>query len=135
LVGRSAQKGGLYVGKTKRGKGTKIMAMVDRSGLPLAIDLESASPHESTLLENLLRQSFLRRVVDRPRFLIGDKAYDSDPLDARLARQGITLLAQLPKARHSLRVPCRKLPRLPSPRLRDFPAQAFMKCSLVTPMG
>jgi transposase len=67
--------------------------MVDRSGLPLAIDLESASPHESTLLEDLLRQSFLRRVVDRPRFLIGDKAYDCDPLDARLARQGITLIA------------------------------------------
>lgn len=69
------------------------MAMVDRSGLPLAIDLESASPHESKLPEALLRKSFLRRRVDRPRFLIGDKAYDSDPLDARLASQGITLIA------------------------------------------
>lgn len=69
------------------------MAMVDRSGLPLAIDLESASPHESKLLEALLRKSFLRRAVDRPRFLIGDKAYDSDALDARLADQGITLIA------------------------------------------
>jgi transposase len=69
------------------------MAMVDRSGLPLAIDLESASPHESTLLEDLLRRSFLRRAVDRPHFLIGDKAYDSDPLDARLARKGITLIS------------------------------------------
>jgi len=69
------------------------MAMVDRSGLPLAIDLESASPHESTLLETLLRASFLRRAVDRPRFLIGDKAYDSDSLDARLAKKGITLIA------------------------------------------
>jgi len=69
------------------------MAMVDRSGLPLAIDLESASPHESKLLEALLRKSFLRRAVDRPRFLIGDKAYDSDPLDERLARKGITLIA------------------------------------------
>jgi len=69
------------------------MAMVDSSGLPLAIDLEAASPHESTLLEELLRRSFLRSPGDRPRFLIGDKAYDSDPLDARLARKGITLIA------------------------------------------
>lgn len=29
----------------------------------------------------------------RPRRLIGDRAYDSDPLDARLAAQGITLIA------------------------------------------
>jgi transposase len=33
-------------------------------------------------------------VVDaRPEHLIGDKAYDSDPLDARLAEQGIELIA------------------------------------------
>jgi transposase len=32
-------------------------------------------------------------VDDRPEHLIGDKAYDSDPLDARLAAQGIELMA------------------------------------------
>ena len=69
------------------------MAMVDRSGLPLAIDLQDASPHESKLVEALLRRRFLRRAVDRTRFLVGDKAYDSDPLDARLAKKGITLIA------------------------------------------
>jgi transposase len=68
------------------------MAMVDRHGLPLAIDLEAASPHESKLLESLLRQSFLRR-DGKPRFIIGDKAYDSDKLDSRLAKRGITLIA------------------------------------------
>jgi transposase len=68
------------------------MAMVDRHGLPFAIDLESASPHESKLLEGLLRQSFLRR-GDKPRFIIGDKAYDCDALDARLQARGITLIA------------------------------------------
>jgi transposase len=68
------------------------MAMVDCHGLPLAIDLESASPHESRLLESLLRQNFLRR-HERPRFIIGDKAYDSDRLDARLEKRGITLIA------------------------------------------
>jgi hypothetical protein len=30
------QKGGLKVGKTKRGKGTKIMAVADRDGLPVS---------------------------------------------------------------------------------------------------
>jgi hypothetical protein len=30
-----AKKGGLKVGKTKRGKGTKIMAVADRHGLPV----------------------------------------------------------------------------------------------------
>ena len=32
-------------------------------------------------------------VAARPEHLIGDKAYDSDPLDARLAEQGLELMA------------------------------------------
>jgi transposase len=32
-------------------------------------------------------------VAERPEHLIGDKAYDSDPLDERLAAQGIELIA------------------------------------------
>src|SRR2546427_10627715 len=32
---RSGEKGGSKVGKTKRGKGTKIMAVADRHGLPV----------------------------------------------------------------------------------------------------
>jgi transposase len=90
---REREKGGAFVGKTKRGKGTKIMAMVDRTGLPIAIDIASASPHESKLLEDLLLQNFLQRRGDQPRYLIGDKAYDCDALDTRLAAQGIVLIA------------------------------------------
>jgi len=37
------------VGKTKRGKGTKIMAVADRHGLPVAVCVESATPHEVKL--------------------------------------------------------------------------------------
>lgn len=37
------------MGKTKRGKGTKLMAIADRAGLPLALHIESATPHEVTL--------------------------------------------------------------------------------------
>src|SRR6185295_15259299 len=71
------KKKGLHVGKTKRGKGTKIMAIADRAGLPVAITIASASPHETTLVEQTLNASFL---PDNPARLIGDAAYDSDGL-------------------------------------------------------
>ncbi len=40
--------------------------------------IQSASPHESQLVEEVLGQSFLDELPER---LIGDAAYDSDPLD------------------------------------------------------
>jgi len=78
------------VGKTKRGKGTKIMAVADRAGLPVAVYGESATPHEVTLVEPTLKSCF---TPDKPEHLIGDKAYDSDPLDQRLSEQGIEMIA------------------------------------------
>lgn len=79
------------VGKTKRGKGTKIMAVVDGNGLPVGVRIESASPHEVTLLEPTLDSVVTARDPER---IIGDKAYDSDALDARLeAERGIQLIA------------------------------------------
>src|SRR5205814_10293669 len=66
---------GLHVGKTKRGKGTKIMAIADGAGLPLAITIASASPHETQLVAQTLNASFLG---ENPERLIGDAAYDSD---------------------------------------------------------
>ena len=42
----SGEKRGPKVGKTKRGKGTKIMVVADRNGLPVSICVESATPHE-----------------------------------------------------------------------------------------
>ncbi len=66
------------------------MAVADRAGLPIAIGIASASPHETTLVDPTLEQSFL---PDDPERLIGDKAYDSDPLDARLwDERGIELI-------------------------------------------
>jgi transposase len=84
------KKGGLGVGKTKRGKGTKLMALADRTGLPLAVYVTSASPHEVTLVERTLETGFLK---EAPQRLIADRAYDSDPLDSRLRQQGIELIA------------------------------------------
>jgi hypothetical protein len=42
-------KKGCKVGKTKRGNGTKIMAVADRNGLPVSVCAESATPHEVRL--------------------------------------------------------------------------------------
>jgi transposase len=78
------------VGKTKRGKGTKIMAFSDGSSSPLALHAESASPHEVSLVEATLASAFLK---EKPEHLIADKAYDSDPLDESLLEQGIEMIA------------------------------------------
>ena len=66
------------------------MAVADGIGVPLAVYTASASPHEVTLVEATLEQRF---VEDRPEHLIGDLAYDSDPLDQALAQQGIEMIA------------------------------------------
>ena len=78
------------MGATKRGKGTKLMAAADRAGLPVAVYVAAATPHEVTLVEATLAARFVRPV---PRRLIGDKAYDSDPLDAQLRKRHIELIA------------------------------------------
>lgn len=75
------EKRGLSVGKTKRGKGTKIMAIADGSGLPLSISIASASPHEVTLVNSTIQNLWIDETPER---LIGDKAYDSDKLDKQL---------------------------------------------------
>src|SRR5882762_3452725 len=85
------EKGGAAVGPTRRGKGSKIMAIADRHGLPIACSIASASPHETKLVEATVEQRFTRA---KPKRMIGDRAYDSDPLDQRLRQQhGIRLIA------------------------------------------
>ena len=66
------------------------MAVADSSGLPLAVSVTSASPYEVTLVEPALESRF---VDEKPKRLIGDRAYDSDPLDAELKCQGIEMIA------------------------------------------
>lgn len=78
------------MGATKRGKGSKLMAMADRFGLPLAVCAASATPHEGTLVAPTLDSRF---VADVPERLIGDRAYDADPLDDALAELGIEMIA------------------------------------------
>lgn len=84
------EKRGAAVGKTKRGKGSKIMAVSDAAGTCLALHVASASPHEVKLVQQTLAA---RHVESKPEKLIGDKAYDSDTLDVELAVQGIDMIA------------------------------------------
>src|SRR5271169_2617334 len=88
---REREKRGLGVGPTRRGKGTKIVAIAAANSLPLAISVQSASPAECQLVEEVLAGSFLGELPAR---LIGDKAYDSDPLDDQLQSEyGIEWIA------------------------------------------
>ena len=78
------------MGTTKRGKGTKLMAVADGTGLPLAVHTAAAAPHEVSLVRATLAQVF---TSERPLRLVGDRAYDSDPLDAQLQEEGIEMIA------------------------------------------
>ena len=85
-----AKGGGAEVGPTKRGKGMKIMAIVDRHGLPLSVSTHAANHHEVRLVQ----LCFDFYVIEaKPENLIGDRAYDSDPLDDTLRQDGIEMIA------------------------------------------
>ncbi|MEW6050882.1 MAG: IS5 family transposase [Candidatus Zixiibacteriota bacterium] len=101
----SRQKGGEKVGKTKRGKGTKWMVVVDGQGLPLGNYLDSASPAEVTLLEKTIATIAVPRPGrgrprQTPRRIIADKGYDSDPLRKRLKDRGIELICPYRRNNH-----------------------------------
>jgi transposase len=86
----SAKGGGEEIGPTKRGKGVKIMAIVDRHGLPLAVSTHAANHHEVTLVQ----LSFEFYMIEaKPENLIGDRAYDSDKLDEELRQEGIEMIS------------------------------------------
>jgi len=86
---RARQRGGDGVGKTKRGKGTKWMVVVDGQGLPLGSKLAPASPAEVTLAEATLDAIEAEKQPER---VIADRAYDSDPLREALAERGLDLI-------------------------------------------
>jgi transposase len=91
-----AKGGGDGIGCTRVGKGVKIMVLVDARGLPVAVDTASASPHETKLVQRLF--DFML-TEETPECVIGDRAYDSDALDAELDAAGIELIAPHQKNR------------------------------------
>jgi len=73
------------------------MVVVDGQGIPLGNHLDSASPSEVTLLEKTIDNISVPRKGrgrprKKPRRIIADKAYDSDPHRRRLRRRGIELI-------------------------------------------
>jgi len=73
------------------------MVVVDGQGIPLGVQLESASPAEVTLAESALRKISVPRACGgrpktRPLRVVADKGYDSDPLRWRLLQRGIVLI-------------------------------------------
>ena len=86
----AAKGGGRGIGKTKRGKGVKIMAIVDRHGLPLAVSTHAANHHEVTLVQ--LSFDFYM-IKAKPENLLGGRAYDSDKLDEDLRQEVIGMIS------------------------------------------
>lgn len=87
----SPQKRGTRCWSNQTGKGYETHGNCrDRFSHPVSVCAVSATPHEVNLVEETLRKRLVRR---RPEKLIGDKAYDSDPLDAVLAQKGVELIA------------------------------------------
>lgn len=86
----AAKKGAQELERPSGAVETKIMAVADGAGFPPTVHTDSASPHEVKLVEETLATRFTDKLPDR---LIGDKAYDSDPLDAELAEKGVEMIA------------------------------------------
>jgi hypothetical protein len=86
----SAKIRGFCSRKDQAGQRHETQAVADGFGLPIALLAESASPHEVRLVERTVCERFCE---ERPRRIIGDKAYDSDPLDKQLKKLDIELIA------------------------------------------
>ena len=66
------------------------MALVDANGLPIAVHVCSAQPHEVTLAFDLVQGCWTEEIPER---VIGDKAYDSAALDEPLLDCGVEMIA------------------------------------------
>jgi transposase len=91
------QKGGSCIGKTRKGKGTKCMVLVDGQGIPLGMHLSSASRAEAHLAEETLSKVAVPRAGpgrprQRPDRIIADKGYDSQDLWKRMKARGIDFI-------------------------------------------
>lgn len=102
------------VGKCRAGLATKIMAIADSHGLPLAVAIADGSKHDVVLTEATLDAAF---VCELPAKLIGDKAWDSTRHQTALAKKrGIELIApkrggERPSTRHQDGRPLRRYKR------------------------
>ena len=80
-----------------RGKGTKCVLVVDGKGIPLGAQLASAKPSEHKLAESTLAQIRVPRIGrgrprSKPKRVVADRGYDSDPMRERLKLRDIDLI-------------------------------------------
>lgn len=69
------------MGKTKGGRNTKLMAMVDGRGMPVALLLVPGQAYEGKYVVELITQEGSSKGLT----IVGDKAYDDDKLRAKVA--------------------------------------------------
>lgn len=77
---RGAEKQAL--GRSRGGRNTKIHALADAKGRLIAILLTGGEAHDCPVAERLIRR------VERPKRILGDKAYDSAELREELTEHG-----------------------------------------------
>jgi transposase len=81
---RTGEKRGDGVGKTKRGKGTKLVVVGGGKSIPLALTVASASPSATRMIEPTLD-----KLTGKPERAIMDREFDSDKFRDRIAARGI----------------------------------------------
>ena len=70
------------MGRSRGGNTTKIHAIVDRNGLPIALKLTAGQAHDGKAFETMMGG------ISEGTVLLADRAYDSDAIRAKLAEQG-----------------------------------------------
>ena len=70
------------VGRSRGGRNTKIHALADAKGRLIAILLTAGEAHDCPVAERLMRR------VKPPKWMLGDKAYDSAELRQELDERG-----------------------------------------------
>ncbi len=70
------------MGRSRGGLTTKIHAVVDANGNPVALKLSEGQAHDGRSVADLLGS------VGAQQILLADRAYDSDALRAEMARRG-----------------------------------------------
>ena len=70
------------MGRSRGGLTTKIHALVDAEGLPIALKLTEGQAHDGRSADDMLEQMRAGQI------LLADRAYDSDRLRQALAKRG-----------------------------------------------
>jgi transposase len=70
------------MGRSRGGLTTKIHALVDACGLPIALKLTEGQAHDGSSAQDMLG------TLDAGQILLADRAYDSDALRETLAERG-----------------------------------------------